>query len=414
MNSLMDYISLEDSYKFFYGNSVVYLAVACFFILWRVRYDEISNRTSYSYLVMTLGTVLMVQSIAMCLYSLYNVVVFDYEFPRTELANWLIVFGGVMICFFNGIAPYCLFLTARRQVRSVGILGNNVNRLGFMLFASFVAVFAVFSVILLFSIYSGSTINAYDWLFKLTVVLALSQFLLFLLAIKDITNIVSTLVAGQLFSKTSLTIGVVVFVYLPLLLWPLSLVLVLPLHYINQVVFVFIVHMLSQDRAVSRDFLTGMNNRNELYRYMMRFYERPVDLTSDLNMIFIDINKFKSINDTYGHSMGDKALIAMSNCLKRSAFSKNCFLSRYAGDEFVVVIKEDRENTVKKFIENLTQNIENTNQNCKDPYKLSAAIGYVPYSEEYTTIKDFINAADANMYNVKKNFDDSVIVSTEI
>ena len=212
-------------------------------------------------------------------------------------------------------------------------------------------------------------------LFKIVISLALAQFLCFLLTLKDVHRFVSELLHGAFLSKRTALFGLVLFVYGPMLVWPLSIIYLLPIFFIAVVSFIFVVHMVSQSRAVSRDFLTGMNNRNELYRYLSRLFEKDDDLTPALNIIFIDINKFKSINDTFGHSQGDKALICMANCLRQSAFSKDCFLSRYAGDEFIIVLRESGENTVQKFIDTLNQKIKHANYTNTDPYRLSVAIG---------------------------------------
>ena len=84
---------------------------------------------------------------------------------------------------------------------------------------------------------------------------------------------------------------------------------------------VFVMQLISQDRAVSVDFLTGLNNRKELMRYLGRLFEKTDELDQNLGLIFIDINDFKGINDTYGHNQGDKALLTVASCLKKAAHS---------------------------------------------------------------------------------------------
>lgn len=56
-------------------------------------------------------------------------------------------------------------------------------------------------------------------------------------------------------------------------------------------------------------------------------------------MMFIDVNKFKSINDNYGHNEGDVVLMQLSRLLKGVAETFNCFLCRYGGDEFILIKK---------------------------------------------------------------------------
>ena len=94
-------------------------------------------------------------------------------------------------------------------------------------------------------------------------------------------------------------------------------------------------------------------------------------------------------------------MIALSDALKKSAFSRNCFLSRYAGDEFVVVMRETPEQSVENFISNLLENIRMTNESRVNPFTLSVSIGEVAYSDDYTNLEEFIEAADRDMYEHK-------------
>ena len=66
-----------------------------------------------------------------------------------------------------------------------------------------------------------------------------------------------------------------------------------------------------------------------------------------------------------------------------------------------MVIKENPENTVSKFIDSLNRNIQKANTTNTDPYRLSIAIGSVSYSEEFDTVEKFIEAADRRMYDKK-------------
>ena len=116
----------------------------------------------------------------------------------------------------------------------------------------------------------------------------------------------------------------------------------------------------------------------------------------------LDIDFFKKINDTFGHNFGDKALLTISKCMKKSAFDKDCFLCRYAGDEFTVVIKEKTLNTVDSFIKSLMDNLEEENNFGALPFKISLSLGVVGYSEQYKTLDDFIAAADEAMYTEKQ------------
>ena len=164
---------------------------------------------------------------------------------------------------------------------------------------------------------------------------------------------------------------------------------------------VFVMQLISQDRAVSVDFLTGLNNRKELMRYLCRLFEKTDELDQNLGLIFIDINDFKGINDTYGHNQGDKALLTVASCLKKAAFKKNCFICRYAGDEFTVVLKESTTETAQNYINTLEEELNKCNNSGHYAMTISLSIGHVQYSEKYITPDEFIAAADQLMYDQK-------------
>ena len=92
------------------------------------------------------------------------------------------------------------------------------------------------------------------------------------------------------------------------------------------------------DRLISLDPLTGLNNRKQL----LHFYEHTNKANSDnggLYLLLIDADRFKHINDTYGHLQGDKALKNIAEAMKRACkgLPKRANIARYGGDEFVVL-----------------------------------------------------------------------------
>lgn len=182
---------------------------------------------------------------------------------------------------------------------------------------------------------------------------------------------------------------------------PLGWYFILPCMLGILVCMVFVMQLISQDRAVSVDFLTGLNNRKELMRYLGRLFEKTDELDQNLGLIFIDINDFKGINDTYGHNQGDKALLTVASCLKKAAFKKNCFICRYAGDEFTVVLKESTTETAQNYINTLEEELNKCNNSGHYDMTISLSIGHVQYSEKYITPDEFIAAADQLMYGQK-------------
>lgn len=116
--------------------------------------------------------------------------------------------------------------------------------------------------------------------------------------------------------------------------------------------------------------------------------------------IMIDLNSFKQINDKYGHSEGDIALIIVANILRKS-FGKYGVITRYVGDEFVVMLNTADEQFVKELIERAKRNFEEENKTNSKPYQLSASMGYAISDLKVETIDDFMNRIDHEMYQDK-------------
>lgn len=174
------------------------------------------------------------------------------------------------------------------------------------------------------------------------------------------------------------------------LIWPLASISMLIL-YINR----------SQDE-ISIDALTGLNNRGSLDKYLV---ERVFPESEErLTLILMDLDKFKTINDELGHDMGDVALREVSEIIRQSFSSGHNFLSRYGGDEFVVVIPQiDDPRMIDGYMKNLRSNIENFNKAESFPIKISVSCGMAFYPREDIHVpEDLLKAADNQMYEEKE------------
>ncbi len=136
------------------------------------------------------------------------------------------------------------------------------------------------------------------------------------------------------------------------------------------------------------DFITGLSNRKALYRDV-----ESLDLLKK-NIIFIDMNKLKYINDTFGHKHGDRALIHISKSLKE--YFKTSRVYRLGGDEFLVITKDDSERIKDFEVRNFY--IE------EKKLELSCSIGFIT-CKKYPglTIHEYISHADKAMYYAKRN-----------
>ena len=163
--------------------------------------------------------------------------------------------------------------------------------------------------------------------------------------------------------------------------------------------FVF-VHI--QNNQLYTDYLTRVYNRRQLDNYLYQKIKHRVHNTKYLAGIMIDVNSFKQINDLYGHTAGDNALICVADILKRS-FRKNDFIARYGGDEFVVVVEISEQAELTGMINRLREHVEYYNSTKIIPYEISLSIGYDVYKTKAgVSIQKFYKHIDKLMYEDKR------------
>lgn len=150
------------------------------------------------------------------------------------------------------------------------------------------------------------------------------------------------------------------------------------------------------------DVLTGLPNRAGLRRYLEAEMEKSRDGQTAGVVLFIDMDDLKSINDNFGHSLGDKVIVAAGRHIVE-AVGQNAFVSRVGGDEFVVVISGVAARTVAERIAN-----ETIRTVCKeyevggDKFHMSASIGVAVYPDDANETEDILKKADSAMYAAKK------------
>ena len=126
------------------------------------------------------------------------------------------------------------------------------------------------------------------------------------------------------------------------------------------------------------DPLTGIYNRRYMYEFAKREVARALRNKADLCMAILDIDKFKNINDNYGHQVGDVMLTEFTNDLKNVLMRKQDIITRYGGDEFVMILPDtDKENAVN-LMEKLRIYIKNKIYNFEGGLNLniSVSIGF--------------------------------------
>ena len=166
---------------------------------------------------------------------------------------------------------------------------------------------------------------------------------------------------------------------------------------------VLIMYMNELGDQVSREPLTGLANR----KHFMHALEEGMDAHENdgqLYLFMIDMNRFKRINDTFGHVEGDKAILMTVEALREacSEMHRKIVLSRYGGDEFAIIAELEREEEAKELKEKICSKIEDRNTGILLSYRLSLSIGCARYTPEYKGIRSFIAAADKELYIEKE------------
>ncbi len=164
------------------------------------------------------------------------------------------------------------------------------------------------------------------------------------------------------------------------------------------------VYILSLNDQVSLDELTRLNNRTQLKKYIAGEAAKQIGEKQERYVLMIDLNKFKMINDHYGHIEGDYALKRAADALK-SACADNVyktFIARYGGDEFIIVAKTDSEELIKKLCADIKATLIRLNDEAGAKYDLTASIGYAHYNGGIDEFQSAMSEADEALYRDKK------------
>lgn len=150
-------------------------------------------------------------------------------------------------------------------------------------------------------------------------------------------------------------------------------------------------------RMGSHDRLTGLFNRWGIDAAVARAFER--DPNSPYVLALVDIDDFKSVNDLYGHDVGDATLVTLSRRIEE-AFSNNAIIGRNGGDEFLVMLLGDNVARADKLLGEFTAQ-EFFCELHGQRYHFSTSIGYVGYPEQVDNLHEAYAKADDALYAVK-------------
>lgn len=156
------------------------------------------------------------------------------------------------------------------------------------------------------------------------------------------------------------------------------------------------------DQLISIDPLTGLNNRKMLIHHYDHWSKNHAE-GSRLYLLMIDANKFKSINDTYGHVEGDQALKNIADSLRQGCkeLPKRANICRYGGDEFSILFESSGLEECLKLKDRINEKLKSINEESGVQFDLTVSIG-IASTDGSISLKEFIDLADDNMYEEKE------------
>lgn len=152
-------------------------------------------------------------------------------------------------------------------------------------------------------------------------------------------------------------------------------------------------------KGINTDTLTGCQSRASMESLIAKLEHNR---KNQVTICYMDLNKFKSMNDTYGHDMGDKVLCIFSKVLME-VFNKKGYVGRMGGDEFMVILLNTKEEEVLELCHEIEKLLKIRSEKLEFEYSISTSYGYATRLKgEKESLQNIINKADENMYRFKE------------
>ena len=153
------------------------------------------------------------------------------------------------------------------------------------------------------------------------------------------------------------------------------------------------------ERMAYYDVLTGLETRVKCYSLIERIKKEHI---WEYTIFYIDLNDLKYYNDKFGHNMGDEYIKTMAEIMRQS-FTQADTISRFGGDEFVILYMRDIEDKIEEYVDTFNAKIKESNEKKIYPFTINAACGVVSSTKEHPVeIEAAIATADQKMYEDKK------------
>ena len=154
------------------------------------------------------------------------------------------------------------------------------------------------------------------------------------------------------------------------------------------------------------DQLTGIPNRRSFEERINQEWNRAIRSKEPISVLFIDVDKFKNYNDTYGHLQGDKALKAVAGVFSKALQRSVDFAARWGGEEFAVLLSNTNGEQAYKVAEKIRELVADTQVPLDDGQTTSLTISLGINSQTpslNSSVADFIRCADDALYTAKSD-----------
>ncbi|HPR64471.1 MAG TPA: GGDEF domain-containing protein [Thermoanaerobaculia bacterium] len=169
-------------------------------------------------------------------------------------------------------------------------------------------------------------------------------------------------------------------------------------------------NLLISERDLSRqDPLTGLSNSREFFEIGERERQRSMRNSSPISLIYLDCDRFKEVNDTRGHSEGDRLLYLLAGTLSLSIRATD-ILARMGGDEFVILLPDSRAEIASEVVQRIRDNVRETMTRHGWAVTLSMGVATFPYP--CCALDEMLNMTDALLYRSKQEGRDRATYAT--
>ena len=164
---------------------------------------------------------------------------------------------------------------------------------------------------------------------------------------------------------------------------------------------------------VNKDGLTSVFNHRYFQEALKREFIRAQRYDIPFAVVFIDLDDFKAINDTYGHLVGDTVLVSVAELIIKNVRETD-LVARYGGEEFILLLPETDQEGAVACAENIRKNVATMNIcDLKEPLNITISAGVALYDEDCQSAQDVVREADAALYQAKKTGKNKVWLSTD-